>query len=108
MIIYTDYNGVAVSAAEGPDIEGHVYLVRTGDVTHKVEFQQGAVAEHGVTGLTNEALLAILIHRTRLLDLRCPCEENRMAISAMTSALSEFETRATRQREREAGAMLIV
>lgn len=41
----------------------HRYSIIVGDELFPLEFQQGSVMENGVNGITNEALLAILIDR---------------------------------------------
>lgn len=107
MRIYSDQQGIVVNAEEGPEIEGHVYTVASGERQQRLEFHRGPLTEAGLNGLTNEALLAVLIHRTRLLDMRSPCKENVMAIAGMTSALCEFETRSARRtKEREVEAVV--
>ena len=97
MRIHTDDNGVAVNAisktADGADVEGHLYQVLAGPKTTYLEFQNGAVKEAGVNGLTNEALLAALIHRTNVLNNRFPCRENALAITNMEQALMWLEKR---------------
>lgn len=97
MRIHTDKNGVAVNAmstlADGTNVAGHLYQVLAGPKTIAVEFQNGAVKEHGVNGVTNEALLAILIHRTQVLNERFPCRENSIAITKMQEALMWFDKR---------------
>ena len=90
MRIHTDDNGVAVNAisktADGTDVEGHLYQVLAGPKTVHLEFQMGAVKENGVNGLTNEALLAALIHRTNVLNKRFPCRENALALTKIEEA----------------------
>jgi hypothetical protein len=97
MRIHTDKNGVAVNAistlADGSNVAGHLYQVLAGPNTITVEFQNGAVKERGVNGVTNEALLAILIHRTQVLNERFPCRENSIAITKMQEALMWFDKR---------------
>lgn len=97
MRIHTDRNGLAVNAisrlADGRDVEGHHYQVLAGDKTFEVQFQNGPVPSAGVNGLTNEAALAILIHRTEFLNAKFPCEENEQALAGMRAALAAFESR---------------
>lgn len=104
MRIHTDHNGVAVNAisslADGTNVEGHVYQVLAGTSTTHIVFQQGPVKEAGVNGLTNEALLAILIHRTKHLDGKFPCTENARAIQHMEEALVNLEARTARRMTR--------
>lgn len=104
MRIHTDDNGVAVNAistlADGTDVAGHLYQVLAGPKTLAVEFQHGAVKENGVNGVTNEALLAIVIHRTQLLNERFPCRENSLATTKMQEALMWFDKRTADRKTR--------
>lgn len=104
MRIHTDENGVAVNAisilGDGTNVEGHQYQVLAGYKSLQVEFQHGAVKENGVNGVTNEALLAILIHRTEVLNQRYPCRENSVAITKMQEALMWFDKRTSDRKAR--------
>ena len=97
---------VAVNAftsnPDGKDVTGHVYQVLIGPKSTILEFQDGPVLEQGVgvNGLTNEALLAVLIHRTQVLNTRFPCRENALAITKMEEALMWFEKRTADRRAR--------
>ena len=97
MRIHTDANGVYVNAIStdsgGTDVEGHLYTGAAGAKLFQVEFQHGAVKENGVNGVTNEALLAILIHRTQVLNKRFPCRENAVALTKMEEAKMWFDKR---------------
>ncbi len=99
MEIYVDRNGVQVKAINFFDgkNEGCVYQINHGDTHHDLKFQTGGVSDSGVNGLTNEALLAIVIHRTNSLNDKFPCKENACAITKMQEALMWFESR-TKQR----------
>lgn len=100
MRIHTDHNGVyvnAISQTDGVNVEGHLYNIQAGTQFTKIEFQQGPVLLNGVNGVTNEALLAILINRTEFLDGKFPCEENKWAIGWMKKALMALETRTARR-----------
>ena len=101
MRIHTDHNGVYVNAisrlADGTDVEGHRYDMIAGNHLTFVEFQRGGVADNGVNGTTNEALLAILIHRTKFLDAKFGCDENKRAIQHMEEALVNLEVRSARR-----------
>ena len=101
MRIHTDHNGVYVNAlttlADNPDVEGHLYCVQAGTQLTTLAFQTGGVVDNGVNGLTSEALLAALIHRTKFLDGKFPCEENKRAIQAMEEALKALEERTTKR-----------
>lgn len=101
MRIYTDHNGLAVNAISYStilgDVKGRVYQVLAGAKMLDISFQRGPVPENGVNGLTNEALLAILIDRTRFLDNKFPCDENKRAVQHMEEALVNLEVRTARR-----------
>lgn len=65
-----------------------------------VRFQDGPIPTNRVNGVTNEAMLAILIHRTKTLNERFPCEENEKALFHMKSALDWFNTRTEKRKVR--------
>jgi len=101
MRIHIDHNGVTVNAIsklpDGTDVQGHAYEVLSGPKATCLGFQLGPVKENGVNGITNEALLAILIHRTEFLNSRFHCEENDEAIRHMKQALVNLEVRTARR-----------
>jgi len=101
MRIHTDHNGVYVNAistlSDGTDVQGHLYQCQAGSVSSSISFQRGAVAANGVNGVTNEALLAVLIHRTKFLDSKFACDENKRAIQHMEEALVNLEVRSARR-----------
>ncbi|WP_205683552.1 hypothetical protein [Acinetobacter sp. SA01] len=72
---------------------GHFYDVIAGEYVTSIHFQNGPVKENGVNGATSEALLAILIHCTKVLNDNFSCDENKCAISYMENALALFEQR---------------
>ena len=98
MIIHSDdYIEVHVLDEKGAGGAHHQYSVVVKNVDPEkggqlelgdIRFQDGGIAENGVNGLTNEALLAIVSHR-----LECfqsgpfPCDENRQALEDSKSAL---------------------
>lgn len=94
--IHTDNNGVKVLHLTANDVPaGHHYNIDAADSSNlsTVWFQNGPVKQHGVNGATSEALLAILIHRTKKLDGNFPCDENKIAIAHLETALTLFEQR---------------
>lgn len=100
MRIHTDHNGVyvnAISSWREQDVEGHLYYTQSGELSTTIRFQLGGVVDNGVNGLTNEALLAILIHRTKFLDGKFGCDENKRAIQHMEEALVNLEVRTARR-----------
>lgn len=95
--IHKDNNGVVVLHTS-KDNPGHNYMIGTGcdegfAVFSEIDFQDGAVKENGVNGITSEALLVILIHRTEALNNRFPCQENEDALAGLRGALTAFESR---------------
>ncbi|WP_051526517.1 hypothetical protein [Alkanindiges illinoisensis] len=100
--IYEDADGRRVLSPTSVEISGEKYKLLAGrtymvDVnelrTIDIEFQAGNPAVNGVNGLTNELLLAILIDRTKVLDSEQPCDENKLALDYMQSALECFQER---------------
>lgn len=67
---------------------------------HPLEFHRGNPAEVGFNGWTNEALLAVLIHRVGVLDAAVPCAENKAAIEHMQSAVGYLNRRTTKRQAR--------
>lgn len=96
--IHEDHNGVRVCAVEeegDTNVTGHVYELedQAGRLLSRLEFQFGGVQENGVNGLTSEALLAILIHRTRTMNDKFPSAYNTLALEGLHRALGAFEAR---------------
>ena len=81
------YNEGGLLVLDDTQKKGHSYLADDGygNAVGHVFFQNGPVPENGVNGLTNEALLAILIHRTNILNEQFPCNENSEAIVLISS-----------------------
>ena len=102
--VYVDHNGLEVFSVPGPhsaEPNGHHYEVRfstrTAHKTVEIDFQEGPVKTFGLNGVTNEALLAILIDRTKVLNDAFPCEENEVALTHMWDALRSLEARTARR-----------
>lgn len=103
--IYLDRNGLQALSfsgndpiVDGRDMLGHAYNVGSSTTGWElVRFQQGPVPQYGVNGATNEALLAVLIHRTEHLNSQFPCEENEVALEHMRAALRSFESRTAKR-----------
>lgn len=97
MNIHEDNNGVTtIHLSENNP--GHDYSIGFGESCAfwemvEFNFQNGAVKENGVNGITSESLLAVLIHRTEQLNKRFSCEENAEAIKHLKKALYFFESR---------------
>lgn len=106
--IHKDDNGVTVThnewidTAEGKqDLEhGHYYDIVAGGQIFPIQFQHGAVKESGVNGVTSEALIAIVLHRLRVLNQKFPCRENSLAITNIEQGLMWLEQRTRNRQER--------
>lgn len=102
-MIYQDLNGVRVEEVltiDGVEMNAATYYNVTNEdglELCQIDFQDGPVPEMGVNGVTNEALLSILIHRTEYLNKLYACPENEQALAGMRVALEAFEAR-TRDR----------
>lgn len=99
--IYQDANGLTVAHESGESHSsksivppGHRYRIEGFNL---FLFQQGPVPSAGVNGITNEALLAILIHRIDVLNAALPCPENAEAAAHLRSALAALEQRTARR-----------
>lgn len=99
MKIYEDENGLEIITLESNQTDFFM-------VQHKkktlcaIKFQSGTIPNNGVNGVTNEALLAVLISRTEILNGKFPCMENEIAIMNMKNALDLFEARTKNHVER--------
>ena len=102
--LHMDVNGVCVYTqtknAAGIDTKGHVYNIfhqpdheTSINIDTFIQFQHGPIKEVGVTGVTSEALLVVLLDRTQVLDERFPCQENKEAIEHLQKALAAFNNR---------------
>lgn len=113
-IIQTD-NGLTISHLKSNEIPaGHAYQVLcdpTPEGRHRtlasVNFQNGPIPVAGINGITNEALLTILIHRTEVLNAQYPCHENEVGIEFMRKALDAFEARTINRKARGVEGKLI-
>ena len=97
-MIYKDGSGLVVHADGQPDYHcwGHEYTVQFavgGGRLQGLTFQNGPIAAYGVNGLTNEAVLAILIHRIGVLNEKLPCEQNELVLGNLRTALALLEDR---------------
>ena len=93
--VYQDHNGVIVEADEEPEFLGNRYYVDkpTGANVLLLDFQNGSPITNGINGVTNEQMLAILIHRVRHLDSKFASDDNKEAIEHMLNALTVLERR---------------
>lgn len=107
MIIHEEKSGLTVTTIPLFTAMGqkHAALYVTSDTTSgnarnqlpiwncSVQFQIGDPKDVGVNGFTNESLLAILIHRTKDLLEKKPCDENTLALGYIKLALECFKSR---------------
>lgn len=102
--IYKDNNGTEVTAAQGDNLGHHYEVFNQGlmkvEALLRIEFQNGPVKEVGVNGVQNEHLLAVLIHRTTILNERFPCDENMLAIRHMKLATNALQARTANRQAR--------
>lgn len=79
----------------------HSYALNWGDSTRscEIEFQHGPIQEVGKNGVTNEALIAVVIDRLEGFQSGAfACRENALALTKLQEALHWLEHR-TRARE---------
>lgn len=61
---------------------------------HRISFQNGPIAEHGVNGVTQEALLAIVADRLRSFQAGpYACRENAVALTKIDEAVMWLQRR---------------
>ena len=72
----------------------HLYELTGGN---RVQFIKRSKGELVVEGTTNEELLQVLIHRTKILDSQFPCHENKQALVKMEEALMWFNERTAKR-----------
>jgi len=97
-LIRVDPNTARPELAEGEtDDRETLDLIET-----QISFQKGGIAEAGVNGLTQEALLAIVIDRLRSFQQGpYPCEENEIALDHCERALNTLHKRTWDRIDRE-------
>lgn len=78
-----------ISALDEPGSGGanHAYLIGWEGGHCKIDFQNGPIAENGVNGVTQEALLAVVIDRLRAFQAGpFSCRENALALTKIEEA----------------------
>lgn len=61
---------------------------------HEIRFQRGPLAENGINGISNEALLAIVQDRLRGFQSgEFACDENQLALDCVSSAIGWLQVR---------------
>lgn len=78
----------------GPGNAYHDYEIGHGEGRTKIHFQEGPVQEVGLNGVTNEALLAIVIDRlVSFQQSEFQCDENAQALEGCWQALNSLKAR---------------
>lgn len=99
---------VYVTDEPGPAGANHDYIIRGEEAGDdllmdlaRISFQEGPVGEHGINGITNESLLAIVIDRLEGFQSGpYACEENEEALAATQAALEALMGRTRDRLER--------
>lgn len=80
---------ILVHDEPGPGGANHFYVIDPHNGPRcTIHFQKGTVAEHGVNGITQEALLAVVADRLRSFQAGpYPCRENGNALANIEGAL---------------------
>ena len=108
-VIYEDANiEVIVMDTSGAGGACHEYVIQRKDteivqdkVLGEVFFQDGAILENGVNGITNEALLMIVAHRLQSFqDGPFPSDFTANALAGVIFAVANLETRTKDRRAR--------
>ena len=102
-------NEAITITADEPDAKygnaSHIYdlswLEQDGSgMSVEIAFQRGPIKEVGVNGVTNEALLAVLIHRmTGFQSGEFACSSNQVALDHLAGAMLAFKSRTKRRIE---------
>jgi len=81
-----------------------VYEVMKSDGSEKIQtilFQKGAIKEHGVNGVMNEDLIAMVVDRLESFqNSPFKCRENALAITKLEEALHWLRHRTTKREKR--------
>ena len=100
----TRATSVYVADKPGQGNACHYYVVvdsEKGSILRHINFQDGPVKEVGVNGVTNEDLLAIIIHRiSGFQEGEYACEENQDALDSLRSALMSLDERTSNREKR--------
>jgi hypothetical protein len=89
---------IVVTDKAGAGGANHEYKILSNDIPHKImaciEFQNGPIKEHGVNGVTQEALLAIVADRLASFQAgKYACAENGIALRCVLEALAALKQR---------------
>jgi hypothetical protein len=90
----SDKISIAAIDEPGPGGANHEYDILIGHSGFTMRFQKGGIAEAGVNGITQEALLAIVIDRLRCFQAGpFACPENAEALAHSWKALDALKSR---------------
>jgi hypothetical protein len=89
---------VQVDRCEINDENGQrtVYELHHGQEVTVIRFQKGSPSLDGVNGVTNEALIAVLLDRLKSVQAVLPCLENEGALEGLNVAMRSLRARAER------------
>jgi len=101
----TEYTKVMVLDEPGQGNACHKYEIVLSEnrniIACEVNFQNGAIQEHGVNGVQNEDLLAVVIHRLQGFQSgKFSCRENAIALTKIQEALMWLEKRTSDRKSR--------
>lgn len=105
----TDYTVIKVIDERGPGNANHIYDVLIKDcneeiypsLLQRVEFQNGPIKEHGVTGVQNEDILTIVVDRLEGFQSGdFACVENAQALQHVKSAVEILNKRTADRKNR--------
>lgn len=103
---------IAVMDEPGAGGAHHFYSITTPDWTRDpgganargiwdINFQNGPIAEHGINGVTQEALLAIVVDRLRSFQAGSyACRENAIALTKIEEAMHWLHSRTLKRMAR--------
>jgi hypothetical protein len=87
---------LAITVTDGPGAGGanHSYRIDWSNGSLLLHFQEGPIKESGVNGITQEALLAVIIDRLRSFQSgQFSCRENAIALTHIEEALMWLQRR---------------
>ena len=94
--ISSSSNELHIRVRDEPGAGGacHEYLIEHPQHSTQISFQNGPINEHGVNGVTNEALLAIVADRLRCFQKGSfACKANACALTHLEEALHWLQQR---------------
>lgn len=100
----THHLKIATADARGPGGAYHEYLIGHDEAGQlgEIHFQKGPIKDHGINGVTDEALLHIVADRLRLFQAGpFACAENGLALQSVEAALWWYDKRKVDRAARE-------